>query len=78
MLASNSQVPAAIKCLYMNPLPDTSQVLPLSDSVLTPEEDVERWRMEEEISRKLFTVPRQPVLTHNQDEVKEEPSYFLC
>lgn len=63
------QVPAAIKSLYAQPIADVLQVLPLSDSLLTPEEDVERWRMEEEANRRQVTAYRQPTITHDQDEV---------
>jgi hypothetical protein len=63
------QVPAAIKSLYGHPLPDVSGVPSVSDSLLLPEEDMEKWRMEEESDRKLFVCPRKPALTHNQDEV---------
>ena len=63
------QVPAAIKSLYASPLPDVSCILPVSDSLLTPVEDVERWRVEEEAHRKQLTAHRQLTITHNQDEV---------
>ena len=64
-----TQVPPAIKSLYADPLPDASHIPSVNDSILTPGESVERWRMEEEMNRELFTAPRQPSLTHNQDEV---------
>lgn len=37
--------------------------------MLLPDEDIERWRVEEEEDRKLFVSPRLPALTHNHDEV---------
>ena len=69
MLCVCLQVPASIKSLYARPITDVSQILPLSDSLLTPEEDVQRWRMEQEANRKQVTAFRKPTVTQDQDEV---------
>ena len=65
-------MPGSIKSLYAQPIPDVSQVLPVSDSLLTPEEDVLRWRLEEEANRRQVTACRQPTVTRDQDEVRPE------
>ena len=66
------QVPAAIKSLYSHPLPDTCGVPSMCDSVLTADEDAEKWRREEEERGKPFVVPRQSALAHNQDDVSND------
>lgn len=63
------QVPPPIKTLYSSPLPDVSHVAPLSLSLVTPRESMERQRLEDERERKLFTQPRLPLLTKDQDDV---------
>ncbi len=63
------QVPRPIKSLYSHPLSDVSHISPLSLTLVTPAEVVERRRCEEERERRLIGRPRQPALTHDQDEV---------
>ncbi len=63
------QVPPAVKALYSSPLPDIHEVPSLCHTLLTPREGVE-WRRWEERERREFVAPRQPVFTHDQDEVR--------
>ena len=58
-----------MKALYSTPLPDVSHVAPVSETILTSGEVVERWRWEEEKERRMLNEPRQPTLTQDQDEV---------
>ena len=69
-LLLNFQVPPAVKALYANPLPDVFQVSPVSRSLLTASEVVERWRREEERERRVLTSPRKPAFTNDQNEVR--------
>ena len=64
------QVPPSVKALYSSPLPDVFQVPPVSRSILTAGEMVERWRREEERERRVMASPRQPAFTQDQDEVR--------
>ena len=59
-----------MKALYATPLADASQVPPVSRSLLTASEVVERWRRDEEKERKVLANPRKPAFTKDQNEVR--------
>lgn len=69
-----SQVPAALKSLYSDPLPEALEAPPLSESLLGAAEVCEWWREEEKRRRREFaalTSSSAQLLppTHHQDEV---------
>ena len=66
---THTQVPTVVKALYTSPLPNIHEVPTLSESLLTPAEEVERRRGEEERERREFVTPRQPAFTQDQDAV---------